>query len=221
MSKFDANNFVERDNKKAKFDSRLIKTKYPIWGCASSILRKLSNVDMIEDPFTPMYHEDFILQAYSIDKCRDLNRVFELIDEYVGLIDNWATNDALSCAKLFSANKEKVWEHFTPYKNKSTYFRRFLATTIMRVFGEDDWIDIALRMLQELTNDEYYVQMAVAWALASLTVKFSDKVKDAFASFPQSVQEKAAQKIRDSYRIKQEVKDAFTLIVASNKKAKH
>ena len=72
-------------------------------------------------------------------------------------------------------------------------------------------IDSALALFDSIRHDGYYVKMAVAWAVSVCYVKFPEKTR-AFLennSMDDFKQNKSVQKIRESYRVSKEEKDAL------------
>ena len=74
---------------------------------------------------------------------------------------------------------------------------------------EEDFLDAGLAHIEALTQEEYYVRMAAAWAVSVCYVKFPEKTLPLLQrqSLPAFTQNKSIQKIRESFRVPQEDKD--------------
>ena len=79
----------------------------------------------------------------------------------------------------------------------------------MDYFITEEWIETVLRIYDGISHEGYYVKMAVAWAVSMCYVKFPERTRlflednhlDTFT------QNKAIQKIRESYRVSREEKE--------------
>ena len=102
-----------------------------------------------------------------------------------------------------------MWDYILKYKNGSEYEVRFTVVMIMDYYLIDEFIDRALDVLSTINREEYYIKMAVAWALATALAKFEDKTLPIFESktLDTWVHNKAIQKARESYRVPKEKKD--------------
>ena len=74
----------------------------------------------------------------------------------------------------------------------------------------DEYIDKVIEVLDSLNTDDYYSQMGVAWAVATIMGKYSEKclkyLKSPKCSLDKITYNKALQKIRESYRVPDEIK---------------
>ena len=81
-----------------------------------------------------------------------------------------------------------------------------------------------LKIFDKIQHEGYYVKMAVAWAISMCYVKFPEKTR-AFLEhnhLDTFTQNKAIQKIRESYRVSQEEKEELKkLKVPSRKEEKN
>ena len=108
---------------------------------------------------------------------------------------------------------QKEWfSYLLAQIKKGTEFSvRFGAVALMDYFIQEEWIDKVLAVYDEISHDGYYVKMGVAWGISMCYVKFprktgrflEDNHLDAFT------QNKAIQKIRESYRVSKEEKEAL------------
>lgn len=139
-----------------------------------------------------------------IAKKAALDERFALLDDFVPLIDNWAICDCCCATYKFTLkNLNEVFNYILKYKDGSEYEVRFMCVMMLDYFLKNEFIAEVLSTLLSLNRDEYYINMAVAWALATAYVNFKDKVNPVLENkvLPAWVHNKTIQKICESYRI--------------------
>lgn len=208
--------FKNQDTKYADFHSRLVPNieRERIIGVRIPVLRKISK-KVANDKYklSNYYYEEIMIKGMIIgyEKCSIEKHLSDLKD-FVPLIDNWAVCDCC-CAtyKFTQKNMTAVWNFILPYLSGSEYEIRFAVVMMMDYFLTDDYIDEVLEKLIFLKSDEYYVNMAVAWALSVAFVKFEEKVYKIIEENRLSawVHNKTIQKICESNRVDKNTKDAL------------
>ena len=161
--------------------------------------------------FIPEYQEELMVFGLAIgySKC-SIDEYIKRLDEFVPMISSWAVCDTVCSNLKFTKNHlDKMWDYIIKYKNGSEYEVRFTVVMIMDYYLNDEYIDRALDVLSTINREEYYIKMAVAWALATALAKFEDKTLPIFEnkSLDTWVHNKAIQKARESYRVPKEKKD--------------
>ncbi|MCD7898537.1 MAG: DNA alkylation repair protein [Bacteroides sp.] len=202
------------------FNERIISTNYKILGIRMPALKKLAK-ELSAEPDIENYlkdaeyttYEHILLYGLILGKLKkpSLETVFCYLDPLILKFDNWAHVDTIiSALKLFQKYPEEVLAHFLPLKNHEGEFtKRVFVIILMDYFINEVHIDTALKHLPEVPQGQYYVDMAIAWAISVGLIKFYDKTfplleQTAFTKF---VHNKAIQKARESYRITPETKD--------------
>lgn len=135
------------------------------------------------------------------------------LDEFVPMIDNWAVCDCCTSTYKFMQKDQEEWFSYLQGQIRAgTEFSvRFGVVALMDYFIQENWIDKVLALYDSISHDGYYVKMGVAWGISMCYVKFPEKTKrfleenhlDAFT------QNKSIQKIRESYRVPKEEKEAL------------
>lgn len=151
-------------------------------------------------------HEERMLQGLVIAgmRCPEAERM-KYLGAFVPKIDNWAVCD-VTCGSLKSAakNREAYWAFLTPYlASEREYEVRFAVVLLLSHFIVPEWIGRVLAVLADVSQEGYYVKMAVAWALSVCFVKFREEtllllengVLDDFT------QNKTIQKCCESFRV--------------------
>lgn len=129
----------------------------------------------------------------------------EHLGTFIPKIDNWAVCD-VTCGSLKSAakNREAYWAFLAPYlASKREFEVRFAVVLLLSHFIAPEWIGRVLAVLADISQEGYYVKMAVAWAISVCFVKFREEtllllengVLDDFT------QNKAIQKCCESFRV--------------------
>ena len=74
---------------------------------------------------------------------------------------------------------------------------------MMRYLLTDEFGEDVISILEKIDCTENYVGMAVAWALSESFIKFLERTLEVFSSgnVDAATQNRAIQKIRDSYRV--------------------
>lgn len=140
----------------------------------------------------------------------DFNDLLNLIDNYLINIDNWATCD-LTCAnlKIFKENKELGFNYLNNKINSNNvWIQRFVIVMFLDYFLCDEYIDEVLKIIGSINTNEYYVEMAIAWLLATAYINYQDKVLSLLKSgkISKNVINLTIKKANESYRVTQEQK---------------
>lgn len=138
--------------------------------------------------------------------------------EFVPYINNWAICDCCCTTyKFMKKNREEWFAFLNEYlQSTETYRIRFAVVCMLDFFIEEAYIDEVLQRLLQISSEEYYVKMAVAWALSMCFVKFPEKTESVLesAQLDEETRKKAVQKIRESLQVSKEekarLKEKFT-----------
>ena len=202
------------------FNEKLIPTNYEILGIRMPILKKLAK-EIATSPDVETYLENaefttydhILLYGLVLGSLRkpSLETVFYYLDPLILKFDNWAHVDTIVCTpKIFKKYPDEVLVHFLPLKtHEGEFTKRTFVILVMDYFINEKYIDTALTHLKEVPQGQYYVDMAIAWAISLGLVKFYDKTLPLLEQkvFSKFVHNKAIQKARESYRITPEIKE--------------
>jgi 3-methyladenine DNA glycosylase AlkD len=150
-----------------------------------------------------------VLAAHA--KKMPLEEVFVRLERLIPLFDRWAHVDVIiSDFKIFRKHQDEVFRRFEPLKNDPGEFtRRTFVILMMDFFIDAEHIDSTLEHLAEVPQGQYYVDMAIAWAISVALVKHYDRTEPLLRRpvFSRWVHNKAIQKARESFRITPEQKE--------------
>lgn len=141
----------------------------------------------------------------------------ELVELFVPLIDNWAVCDVFCGGTKWVAGLgkgprgrnnvplEEMWGFLQKYLcGREEFEIRFGVVMLMCRFLNEEYLPRVFEVLKRVEFGAYYVDMAVAWCLATARAKFDVPVLEfvAGAGLPAGVVKKYEQKVRDSLRMR-------------------
>lgn len=157
---------------------------------------------------TDTYHEETIIQGLIIATAKmPLEKRLLLIHNFVPKISNWAQCD-IFCSSLKETKKypEKYWTLSKNYCfSSSAYSTRFGIVIMLTYYTSDKYAPEVLKILQSIHYDDYYVKMAIAWAISIFYIKQPTLTLPIILdnNFDTFTHNKTIQKICDSYRVSQ------------------
>ncbi len=158
-----------------------------------------------------LYFEEVMLQGMIIGYLdMDWKEKSGYIASFIPKIDNWSVCDSFCVGLKFEEeDRGVVWEFLQPYLvSGRAYEIRFAVVMLLSYFVFEDYIDRAFVAFERISHDDYYVKMAVAWAVS---IYFRDMPN---ATMPYLVDSglddwtynKALQKIGESLAVDKETK---------------
>ena len=160
------------------------------------------------------YYEEIMLQGMLIglekEKDKDIENILKDIEEFVPKIDNWAVCDVF-CAglKITKKHLKEMWDFLQKYVISDKEFEiRFGVVMILDYYIREEYLEKNFDIFDHIKSDQYYVQMAVAWAISICFIKFYDRTIEYLkqAKIDKFTYNKALQKAIESYRISDEEK---------------
>ena len=215
--KIQAELFELQDEKYRDFHSKLIPDmeKENIIGIRTAVLRKYAiqfakTVDaaaFLQDiPHT--YYEENNLHMMLITSIKEYDKCLKEIEKFLPCIDNWATCD-LPAPKCFAGHKEELLPHIKQWIHSGeTYTIRYGIGMLMRLYLDEDFKPEYADLVAGVTSEEYYVNMMIAWYMATALAKQWDAIIPYVEEhrFSDWVHRKTIQKAVESYRITDEQK---------------
>ena len=151
----------------------------------------------------------FVLGMLPVD---DFPAYLEHLRRWVQVIHSWSVCDSFSLPqskKLLREHGQELWDFFVPYLQHSEEYRvRFGVVALMQYFIDAEHIGELLPLYLAVKHEGYYVQMALAWALAECYTFYPEETHPYLADrrFAPWVHNKAIQKICESRRIDPDTK---------------
>ena len=155
------------------------------------------------------YFESLITDAFVISFIKDYKVQMKYVNKLIKYIDSWSVTDTL---KFSIKNHEDEFLEYAKelIKSNETYARRTGVRILFSYTRLDDYIDQIFSIVDSLNSeDEYYVNMAVAWLLCELMIKQRDKTLKYLEkhNLNKFTINKMISKCRDSFRVSAEDKE--------------
>lgn len=167
-----------------------------------------------------LYFEEVMLQGMIIGEIKlPWTERSRYVKQFIFKIDNWSVCDSFCCGLKFEVSeKELVWQFLQPYfASDKPYDIRFAVVMLLFYFVDDEYAQKAFTLFDQIKNDDYYVKMAVAWAISiyfrelpTLTMSYLQKNQ-----LDDWIYNKALQKITESLKV-----DSSTKIIIRSMKRK-
>lgn len=159
------------------------------------------------------YFEEIMLQGLVIGYAKgDVEEKLEAIARFIPKINNWSVCDSF-CIGLKNTRKhqERVWSFIQPYlKSEQAYDIRFGVVMLLNYYADEAHIDRVLPLLDGIKHDNYYVKMAVAWAIATCFTNVPEQtmayLRSSECTLDTFTYNKSLQKITESLRIDADTK---------------
>ena len=207
-----------QDEKYREFHNKIIGAEVEVIGLRSPIVKDIAKKIAKGDwegflaQKKGKYYEETTLRGQVIGFAKaDKETIKQYIERYIDEIDNWGICDTF-IGNLKIIKKEK--EYFYPRvkrmaESEEQWKIRFGLITLMSCYIEKEYINEIFRICSRVKNKEYYVQMGQAWLISTLFIKFRDETLEYLKdnSLDKWTQNKAIQKIRESFRVSEEDKE--------------
>ena len=199
-----------------EFNSKIVNSGVATIGCKVPFVRKLAK------QFTVADVENFpIHQYFEVDLLRGVvvsGSKLPFSEKHVHLLDfaqnieNWAVCDC-STVKVPKAEIQLYFEFFRNLlPNEQPFVCRYGVVNLLANYLDEDHIDDVFHSLATITQwGHYYVDMGVAWLIATAMAKCRDKTVaymqgDGRMILNKFTYNKALQKMRESFRVSPEDK---------------
>lgn len=196
-----------------EFNSKIINTKYEMLGIKTPTLRmiakEISKSDFISflDLCTDKYYEEVLIHGFVISYIKDFDTFMKYFNNYILKIDNWALCD--SCISSYKIIKDYDFSSkaISLINTNIEYLSRVGYIILLNYYIDDDHIDDIISY-STIPSEHYYVNMAIAWLLATAFVSYRENVLDLLKSKKLSpfLQNKTISKIRESLKVSKEDK---------------
>ena len=206
------------DEKKAAFDQKLISTKFKINGVKTSDIESFAktlfkeNVDLNLLPLS--CYEDILIKGFLIAKQKDQELkkkdpnkiyIFQVGIFYNLLNDNWGSCDMI-CSRLKKMDGEEKFFQELLYSS-NPFYKRFGIVWLKNFVLKKD-VKNTITQILEVSDDNYYVKMAQAWAVADGFVFDFESAFEVLKTYKDDfIVRKSISKANDSFRITKESKE--------------
>lgn len=173
---------------------------------AKTLDEKTKAAFLMDLPHT--YHEENLLHAFILSDMKDFASFIKEVDAFLPFVSNWSVCDTI-CNKHLNKHKEELLPIIYKWLKSSQIYRvRYAVKCLMNYYLGDDFREEHLDKVAEVNIDDYYVQMMIAWYLATGLAKnyeaFVKRIEE--KRFNASIHNKAIQKAVESFRVSDEHK---------------
>ncbi len=215
--------FELQDKKYRDFHSKIIPNiPYEnIIGIRIPILRKFAkeyakeNTEVFLHSLPHRYYEENNLHMMLIIAIKDYDRCIAEVENFLPYIDNWATCDFPAPA-CFKNNTDRLLTHIVKWiDSDEPYTIRYGIGMLMRLYLDDNFKDEYLKTVAQVKSEEYYVNMMIAWYMATALAKQWDStiVYIEEKRLPEWVHKKTIRKAIESYRITDTQKEYLRTLI--------
>lgn len=209
ISSFDKYLYSLRREEKIDWTRNIVNTKMDLLAILLPDLKKMAkdiykgNYISYLELMPHRYFESLITDAFLISLIKDYKVQIKYINKLSKYIDSWSVTDTL---KFSIDNNEEEYLDYAKelLKSKEPYTRRIGVRILFSFVNLNDYVDQIFSIIDTLKGEEeYYVNMAVAWLLCELMIKQRDKTIDYLKhhNLNKFTINKMISKCRDSYRV--------------------
>lgn len=149
-------------------------------GVRAPEIRKLAKLLMKDDAerrrfmsdLPHRYHEENILHGYLLEMSKGtLADVMTDVENFLPYVDNWMVCDTMT-PKLFKQYPDEVRRKSVEWmRDEAVYTIRFALVVHLLYMLDDHFDERIFAEINAITNDDYYVKMAVAWYYSFALIK--------------------------------------------------
>lgn len=210
--------FELQDTKYREFHGKLIPdiSMENIIGIRTPVLRKYAKeifetdeAEKFINELPHRYYDENNLHMMLITQIKDYYKCLEEIKKFLPYIDNWATCD-LPAPVCFGKYKDELMVEIKQWMaSGQTYIIRYGIEILMKFYLDEDFKPEYVKMVSQVQSEEYYVNMMIAWYMATALAKQWDDTIPYLEKHKMSdwVHRKTISKAIDSYRITSEQKE--------------
>ena len=206
-----------KGEEKGRWEQRIVNTSLPCIAVPSEIVRvivrKISKGNFMEfiDHWQWGNFTNTTILGGLICKIKDIKIQEQYLTKYSEKADNWATIDTIKIRPKKDQIKEYLKYAQKCIKSEYTFTRRLGVIIMLKVVGAETIMEILSSISTMQNEQEYYVNMAIAWLLAECFTKCRNEtlqfIETSHSKINKFVMNKAISKCRDSYRISPEDKE--------------
>lgn len=205
------------DSKYKEFHFNLLNDDIELYGVRTPLLKKIAK-DISRTNYKEWLkynnhktYEEIIIHGLVLSYLKtDFYGFLDEFDNFIPYISNWAICDIV-CAnlKIFKNNLEDGLPYICKKINSNNLWQQRVGLVLLLNFYiNDKYIDLILKIANNINSEEYYVKMANAWLISICYIKYPNKTKMFLNNtrIDKWTYNKSISKICDSKRINKEEK---------------
>ena len=204
------------DEKKCNWEKQIVCTNLPCIAVKSEEVNRIvkeicrGNYISFLDLWIDKFWTNISILGGVICKIKDFETLKKYLDKFALECDSWASTDCLKF-NVNKTNEEKFFNLAKEYlKSEKPFVRRIGIRIFFKFILNEKYLDEIFDILKMFKNeDNYYVNMALAWFVCECFIKRRDKALWLLKSgiLNNFTQNKAISKCRDSFRVSKEDKE--------------
>ena len=117
------------------------------------------------------YYEENNLHMMLVAQIKDYESCLAEVERFLPYVDNWATCD-LPAPKCFEKHKKELITVIRKWiSSEKIYVVRYGIGLLLRLYLDADFDPAYLELVTAVQSEEYYVNMMIAWYLATALAK--------------------------------------------------
>lgn len=206
------------DKKYDDFNRKVTNTGIRSIGCTTPFIRKLAKrYNNVEDamslPVGDYYEIDLLKGIIVSNSDLPFEEKSRYLLQFADTIENWAVCDCSTVSVSKNEKREYLAFFKDMLKSDKVFVCRYGIVNLLSNYLDNEHIEDVFASLQNVQlYGNYYVDMAVAWLIATAMAKCRDHTKEYMEGKGKEVlnvftYNKALQKMRDSFRVSAEDKE--------------
>jgi 3-methyladenine DNA glycosylase AlkD len=165
--------------------------------------------------------EELLLHGKLLGKLKvDYETLMVLLDDFLPYVKSWGVCDTTVCKfRQIAANETATIAKIAQWvDSKNPWANRVGLAMLFANFVTPQYIDTVLDFCKKAVSDHYYVKMMVAWLVCECYIKFPTQTHKFLESgcLAAWTQNKAIQKMRESFRVSPPAKQALLKLKRKN-----
>lgn len=208
-----------QDEKYRLFQEKLLRTALPVIGIRSPLLRqkakevaKAAGRNFFDTCGKDSYEERMLYGLVATEIPMEFDEFLGYCDTFSHeFVENWAHCDGFcaSLKKIARKNEQALFAHAKRYLlAENPWVVRVGLIIMLNYYLKEPYLQEALQLVDAVTSDFYYIEMAQAWLLATAWAKNPEMVRQYLKNteLSLSVKAKFVQKACESFRVSPEDK---------------
>ena len=154
------------------------------------------------------YFEENQIHAFIIEQIPDYDECVRRLNQFLPFVNNWATCDQCT-PKVFKKTTVSLLNQIKIWLTAGEYEVRFAIRMLMAFYLDKNFSSEYLKMVVQIKSDKYYINMMIAWYLATALAKQWDSTLPLVSNkeiLSDWVRKKTIRKALESFRVTDEHK---------------
>lgn len=197
--------------------SLVLNSKYEFIGIRTPIMKDIAkqiakgDIEEFLKYAQDKYYEEVMIQGLVISHIKDEKVFYKYFKKHIKKIDNWALCDTFcSAIKIVEKHEDKYFKEAIELSlNSKEFISRVGLIIILGHFIKQENLSIIFDILNKITSDKFYINMAEAWLVCEMYTKFPKETTEFIKknNLNKFTQNKAISKIHDSFRVSAKEKE--------------